>query len=50
MYKKLIILSSIYNSNKQMIIPMRCFTCGTPLSNIRDKYLQLVLQYMNLHL
>lgn len=28
-----------------MIIPMRCFTCGTPLSNIREKYLQLVLQY-----
>ena len=24
---------------------MRCFTCGTPLSNIREKYLQLVLQY-----
>ena len=30
-----------------MIIPMRCFTCGTPLSNIRDKYLQLVLQNSN---
>lgn len=28
-----------------MIIPMRCFTCGTPLSNIREKYKELVLKY-----
>ena len=24
---------------------MRCFTCGTPLSNIYEKYKELVLKY-----
>lgn len=28
-----------------MIIPMRCFTCGTPVAHLKDKYYELVLKY-----
>jgi DNA-directed RNA polymerase subunit N (RpoN/RPB10) len=28
-----------------MIIPMRCFTCNTPIAHLKDKYDELVIKY-----
>ena len=30
-----------------MIIPMQCFTCGKPISNLEEDYKKLVLKYSN---